>query len=166
MLTTSQLAEIARETLDRMQRLLDGEALALWSYRCQNDVQDFDRLAFHTQIEGRPIEVQINRIRHANGWHYHATDMTSYMLRGGYTWHLRQAGASEPIELYASQGSIIRMGPNDEHRIPSLDVSSISLCVFEAQTAWHQHYPCLPWLMQGYLIGAAVEPLQEVAACG
>lgn len=166
MLTDTQISVIARETLQRMQRAFDGEPFVMHSYRCQNEVQDFDRLAFHTAFEDRLFEVQINCIRHASGWHHHNSDMTSVMLLRGYRWHLRQSGWSESVEFYAAPGSIIRMRPTDWHMIPPLKEPAISLCVFEDQTWWHQHYPTLPFVQMGCLIGAALDPIKEIVACG
>ncbi len=108
-----------------------------WAYSCNNGSQDLDRLSFHLDTR---YEVQINRIRHSNGHHCHACNMLSLILLNGYGWWLQQYGASKPIFLFAAEGSLITMEPEDTHWIPPVNPESVSLCVFDKQSDWNQYY--------------------------
>lgn len=157
MLDDNQLRDVAREVFDRFEQFFSSRE-GLYAYRCINEVQDVSRLTMH--MNG--LEVQINAIKHSKVKHHHLTDMTSVILDGGYTWFLQQQGATSPIEMHAAPGSIIRMGPNDEHWIPETSKPpSISMCVFENQTYWHQHYTTLNDLSAGVIIGRAIGGLKR-----
>lgn len=164
MMAIERLRGLAAETLARCELFVTRRG-GLHAYQCQNEVQDFDRLSWHTS-DG--CEVQLNQIRHAEGRHYHNTDMTSVMLVGGYHWHLIQAGASHSLELFAAPGSIVRMGPLDAHWIPRVPSTlwPVSLCVFESLTQWHTHYPPLSDIDSGMLIGRCRGALQAFAKGG
>jgi hypothetical protein len=126
---------------EMVQSVLDTPLHRWWAYRCDNPVQSVDRLACHIG----DTELQINEIKHSNAAHRHGYPMTSLILMGGYTWFLKQDGAAEELELFAAPGSIVRMGTNDQHRIPEqVGRTFLSLCAFDGGlTDWHQHYPKL-----------------------
>lgn len=124
------LSEILKE--------VSTKPLEAWhAYACDNGTQNLDRLSF---LMDSRYEVQINRIRHSNGKHCHGCNLMSVILLNGYGWWLQQYGSSKPIYLFAAENSVITMQPEDTHWIPEMQVPSVSLCVFDKQSDWHEHY--------------------------
>lgn len=108
-------------------------------YFCSNDVQEINRLSFHYKT----FEIQINEIFHSRVPHTHSSNMISLILDRGYRWFLQQQGAVESLEMFAAPGTIIRMGPQDVHWIPDQANPSLSICIFDTQTDWHNVFPPL-----------------------
>lgn len=124
------------EWLDIVDFVRESQLSDWWAYECENDVQSLSRLAAH---RGR-YEVQLNWIRHSEKLHCHGCEMVSLILARGYGYYLHQFPANRPAWMFAAPGSLITMGPNDSHSIPAQKEPSLSLCVFDKQTDWHEHY--------------------------
>jgi len=167
MKTSEEMYDIAKEALRRCREAMPKGYPAdlpnhlgwiVWPYHCSNEVQEFDRIAFH--LDG--CEVQLNWIYHAKKPHYHDCDMTSLILAQGYTWHLKQHGSENWLAMFAAPGSLLRMGPKDEHFIDEMASPSLSLCVFENQTNWHEHYPPITGHEFANLLIDAISTLKTV----
>lgn len=111
-----------------------------WNYYCDNGAQELNRITCHY----KQYELQFNEIYHSEGKHIHTVDLTSIILRNGYTWYLQQLGAEHSLEFFAAPNSIIRMGPQDTHWIPRQEKLSLSFCIFELQTRWDEYFQKLP----------------------
>jgi hypothetical protein len=150
MIDNKKLREIIRY-------FLGLEKKDLFGYYCKNEVQELSRLGCFYE----DYEVQINEIVHSKVPHYHGVDMTSFILRHGYTWFLQQHNSESAIELYAAPGSIIRMGLLDKHWIPEhrMGLRSVSMCIFQQHSDWHKHYPKLSDKEFNHIYECAILPL-------
>lgn len=143
------------------ERVINSKLSEWKAYHFNNDFQDLDRLS----LNFLEYEIQLNRIRHANGAHCHTCNMVSQILLNGYRWYLSQKGASHELYFYSGQGSLITMGPEDGHRILPCELPSISLCVFDKQGEIHTHYKEWKKLSEkesSYILSTAISELTKV----
>lgn len=136
------------EKLQAAQDAIHNTTIGDWrAYRIKTQNMHAERLSMFLP-EG--MELQINRIWHAEALHFHRAQMASRIIHRGYWWKLSQAGSKEFIRLFAAPGSIVTMGSNDLHLVEQCpeDRPSLSVCLFAAQ------YPDLP----------GMEPLNKVEA--
>lgn len=127
-----------------------------FSYRYDVEGHRLDRLSFHWNN----LEIQMNYLIHSKRPHCHACNMLSLMLVNGYNWHLQQYGASIPVELFSAPGSIIRMDGKDTHWIEESNKYSISLCIFDKTTDWHEYYPALEASFKLDIFSQAIDGLK------
>ena len=157
------------ENMVRVMRVLRGHLLKLthespgdfrdygWhAYDCTNEVQSAVRLVRISD----GCEIQLNWLLHSERPHCHSPGtMASFMLIGGYEWFLQQHGAAESLKLVSAAGSLVTMNPTDTHWIPRRDDGgrSLSMCVFDHVTDWHERYPSVP-------VGVAIDVHQDAVS--